>query len=181
VTDISNDSIRFDWIFQPSGSRTFDESQGSMSGSARVPRRHSSGPKTILKNLRSLIPTRFNHPSGWFEKDGDVWKEFNTNGSCIYTFKELSKDTVYINLFDDTRCAKVRRFDAKDYPDHGRPMYFRIPIAGGPAQWTYPNPIEWADVMIVSPVFQNGSFAQRLMEQNCPFCSMSFDGLRIFT
>jgi len=80
------------------------------------------------------------HPNGRFQKEGAFWKEYRRDSPRPFVFKELRVDHEYIYLYDETR----RR-------DPGRPMYFRIPIGGGTAQWTFPNPMQWEDVMIVEP------------------------------
>ena len=81
------------------------------------------------------------HPNGRFERNGKTWREHRNDApDQPFIFEEWYRDSEYIYLCDETR-----RKDA------GRPMYFRIPIAGGVAQWTFPNPIQWEDTLIVAP------------------------------
>jgi transcriptional regulator with XRE-family HTH domain len=82
------------------------------------------------------------HPNGRFTREGLLWNEYGNDkpGGAIYTFKELRRDDEHIYLFDEVR----RR-------DPGRPMYLRIPIGGGTAQWSFPNPITWKDLLILTP------------------------------
>jgi len=83
------------------------------------------------------------HASGSFEKQGDMWVEYPEYAPGEhYEFKELRRDNEYIYLYDETRRK-----------DPGRVMHLRIPIAGGIAQWSYPNPIQWIDFCAVEPKF----------------------------
>jgi hypothetical protein len=34
--------------------------------------------------------------------------------------------------------------------DPNRPMYLRLPVGGGVAQWSFPNPFQWQDLYVVS-------------------------------
>jgi hypothetical protein len=84
---------------------------------------------------------RYVHPAGYFQKEGRVWNEYHrSKPEPVFTFTELRRDADYIYLFDASRSQ-----------DPGRPMYLRIPLCGGVAQWTYPNPMQWEDVLIVEP------------------------------
>jgi transcriptional regulator with XRE-family HTH domain len=84
---------------------------------------------------------RYIHPAGYFQKEGKVWNEYRrSQPKPVFTFTELRRDADYIYLFDDSRSK-----------DPGRPMYLRIPLCGGIAQWTYPNPVQWEDVLVVEP------------------------------
>ncbi len=49
----------------------------------------------------------------------------------------------------------IYMYDASRAKDPGRPMYLRIPIEGGVVQWTYPNPLQWEDVMVVDARLEN--------------------------
>ena len=92
---------------------------------------------------RSGIPAAnvYIHPNGRFQKKGDIWKEHRNDApDKPFTFKELWRDHEYIYLCDETRLREP-----------GHPMLFRIPILGGTAQWTFPDPIEWEDCLIVKP------------------------------
>jgi DNA-binding winged helix-turn-helix (wHTH) protein len=110
----------------------------------------SRGYKWIAKLDRQIsintarVPSLYIHPNGHFQQEGPIWKEYrNDVPDKPFIFKELRRDHEYIYLYDETR----RR-------DPGRPMYFRIPILGGVAQWTCPNPIQWEDCLIVEPQWQ---------------------------
>ena len=83
---------------------------------------------------------RYNHPTGYFQRQKDgKWKEYPAYKSSKYhIFEEMTRDHEYIYLKD----TKRRR-------DPGRPMLLRIPITGGTAQWSYPNPLKWSDFTIV--------------------------------
>jgi len=81
------------------------------------------------------------HPNGWFAQYDAIWKEHRKDiPDRPFIFKELRRDPDYIYLYDESRAKKP-----------GHPMYLRIPIAGGVVQWTYPNPLEWEDLLIVDP------------------------------
>jgi len=91
--------------------------------------------------IPSRVASVYIHPNGRFENEGALWKELrNDEPDEPFIFKELRRDQEYIYLYDETRKRDV-----------GRPMYFRIPILGGVAQWTFPNPIEWENCLIVEP------------------------------
>jgi len=91
--------------------------------------------------ISARVASVYVHPNGRFEKTGALWREHrNDEPGKPFIFKELRRDQQYIYLYDETRKR-----------DAGRPMYFRIPIFGGVAQWTCPNPIEWEDCLIVEP------------------------------
>ena len=86
-------------------------------------------------------PTIYIHLNGKFQKEGPIWKEYrNDVPDQPFIFKEILRNHEFIYLYDETK----RR-------DPGRPIHFRIPIQGGVAQWTFPNPIQWEDVLIVKP------------------------------
>lgn len=86
----------------------------------------------------------FIHANGRFEKKGQIWEEYgdDVRGGPIHRFKELWRNEEYIYMYDEAR----RR-------DSGRPMHLRIPVRGGAVQWTYPNPMQWIDLMVVGPYF----------------------------
>jgi hypothetical protein len=86
---------------------------------------------------------RYVHPAGYFQKKAKIWHEYHqARSEPVFRFTELRRDAEYIYLFDESRSK-----------DPGRPMYLRIPLRGGVVQWTYPNPIQWEDVMVVEPAF----------------------------
>jgi hypothetical protein len=82
------------------------------------------------------------HPSGSFERQGEVWVEYPPYASGKnFRFKEARRDSDYIYLSDETRHKEN---------DPVRILYLRIPISGGMVQWSYPNPFEWQDLYPVS-------------------------------
>jgi len=84
------------------------------------------------------------HPNGYFQKEGPVWREHRKDvPDKPFTFKEFWLDKEYIYLCDETRLQKP-----------GHPMLLRIPISGGTAQWTFPNPIQWEDCLLVKPQWE---------------------------
>jgi len=102
-----------------------------------------------LENVEKLIAkievgfSTYVHPSGRFVKTGEVWTEYPPYApGKHFTFKEARRDSDYIYLYDETR--------TKD-GDPNRIMYLRIPVNGGWAQWSFPNPLEWRDLYIVKP------------------------------
>ncbi|MEK7153976.1 MAG: hypothetical protein AAB792_00255 [Patescibacteria group bacterium] len=85
---------------------------------------------------------KYNHPTGYFQRQKDrEWKEYPVyKKGKHHVFEEMTRDKEYIYLKD----LKRRR-------DPGRPMLLRLPINGGTAQWSYPNPLKWEDFTIVWP------------------------------
>lgn len=100
--------------------------------------------KPVTRNVdtTSKAADTYFHPSGRFEREGKIWKEYGNDvpGRPIYVFCEHWRDDEFIYLFDETRRQ-----------DPGRVMYLRLPIEGGAAQWSFPNPISWEDLVIVKP------------------------------
>jgi|SRR5665213_347257 len=89
------------------------------------------------------------HPAGWFERLPDgTWKEFpEYKPGRYFTFEEFSRDEEFIVLKDASRAK-----------DPGRPMLLRLPIAGGVAQWGFPNPLVWYDFTLVQPKKKDSPF-----------------------
>lgn len=85
----------------------------------------------------------YTHATGRFERRADGgWDEYDETGqNIIYRFEETSRDGKYLYLVDRSRRK-----------DPGRPFTLRLPLAGGIAQWSYPNPYEWSDVTAVRTV-----------------------------
>jgi len=85
----------------------------------------------------------FVHPAGSFERQGEIWVEYPpySPGRNI-KFKEAQRDDKFIYLYDETRHKEN---------DPARIMYLRLPINGGMAQWSYPNPFIWQDLYPVKP------------------------------
>jgi hypothetical protein len=77
----------------------------------------------------------YHHSAGRFEKSsGDTWIEQGQKDD-VYNFTETHRDRNYIILRNTT-------------PRVGRnaTMILRIPVCGGPMQWTYQNPQQWVDL-----------------------------------
>jgi hypothetical protein len=82
--------------------------------------------------------TTYIYPSGRFEKQGAVWVEYPPyNEGKNLTFREAKSEGGYIYLYDETRHVEN---------DPVRIFYLRIPIEGGMAQWSFPNPFVWKDL-----------------------------------
>lgn len=83
------------------------------------------------------------HPRGSFERQGGTWVEFPPySPGKYYSFKESHRDDKFIYLYDENRHKEN---------DPSRIMYLRLPIAGGMAEWSYPNPFIWQALYPVSP------------------------------
>jgi hypothetical protein len=86
----------------------------------------------------------YRHPGGSFLRRGTTWIEEPPYApGQRHTFEEYKRDRAYIYLVDRSRHPPG---------DPARVMYFRIPVCGGTAQWSYPNPVSWTDVYEVAPV-----------------------------
>ncbi len=100
-----------------------------------------AGPQQAMKASTTKTKTDiFTHATGSFVRRPDGgWDEYNeTADKVIYHFEEINHDGEYIYLKDPTRRK-----------DPGRPFILRLPVAGGIAQWSYPNPFEWNDLTVV--------------------------------
>jgi len=104
--------------------------------------RERSLPPRDVNVMRPASDERYVHPTGRFERQADgTWHEYPEHGDkVIFRFEEFARDQEHIYLKDGSR----RR-------DPGRPFILRIPIVGGMAQWSYPNPFDWVDLTIVKP------------------------------
>lgn len=96
------------------------------------------------------VPTRvadvFVHAAGSFERQGEIWVEYPPySPGTNFRFREARRDSEFIYLYDETRHKEG---------DPARIMYLRLPITGGMAQWSYPNPFIWQDLYPVTPKWQ---------------------------
>ncbi|SDC68145.1 TIR domain-containing protein [Cupriavidus sp. YR651] len=90
-----------------------------------------------------IVSNVYTHPAGSFERQGEIWVEYPPySPGRNFQFKEARRDGEFIYLFDETRHKAG---------DPLRIMYLRLPIAGGMAQWSYPNPFIWQDLYPVTP------------------------------
>jgi DNA-binding winged helix-turn-helix (wHTH) protein len=109
---------------------------------------HFIADTTLVSQMRTIddydkgSSDTYCHPTGRFERQADgIWNEYTEDGGrVIYRFEEFSRHDGYIYLKDGSRRQ-----------DPGRPFILRIPIAGGIAQWSFPNPLRWEDFTIVRP------------------------------
>jgi hypothetical protein len=98
-----------------------------------------STPKTETKPTADI----FMHPSGRFERQGEIWVEYPPYApGRNFKFKEARREAGFIYLYDETRHKEN---------DPVRIMYLRLPINGGMAQWSFPNPFIWQDLYPVTP------------------------------
>jgi uncharacterized caspase-like protein len=85
------------------------------------------------------IPPAFSCGHGRFEKVGsDKWVKLEPS-SVAFRFKQSGVSDGYLYLRDDPSSNPAA------------PLTIRIPLAGGMAQWGYPNPIQWQDLFVCSP------------------------------
>jgi WD40 repeat protein len=68
----------------------------------------------------------FNHRAGSFRKNGDVWTEFDESGRATFTFKEVSRDSAFILLKDESRG-----------------LWLRLPTGGGQSFWASSSGGPW--------------------------------------
>jgi hypothetical protein len=88
--------------------------------------------------------SEFKKPEGSFKKMGGSWVEYPPYAPGQYlTFQELSRDATFVYLVDPSR--------TKPGDSHNR-MLVRLPLVGGPAEWSYENPIVWSQFTVVDPV-----------------------------
>jgi hypothetical protein len=83
-------------------------------------------------------PVKFSKPDGFFEKQGDLWLEINDTPRGpiqLASFEEIKVEDEQIVLFDASR-----------------DMYLKLPIGGGVATWSHPNPMQWTPLCYVKPV-----------------------------
>lgn len=94
------------------------------------------------KPKTEVVAKIYIHPAGRFAcRDNGNWSEYPEHGSKpIHKFKEIRRDKKYVYLKDGSRRK-----------DSGRPMLLRLPVAGGIAQWSWPNPLKWENFTIVEP------------------------------
>jgi hypothetical protein len=83
------------------------------------------------------------HASGSFERQGEIWVEYPPYApGRNFRFKEALRDDRFIYLYDDTRHKEN---------DPVRVFYLRLPVSGGMAEWSYPNPFQWQPLYPVRP------------------------------
>ncbi|MFO1114452.1 MAG: DUF4157 domain-containing protein [Beijerinckiaceae bacterium] len=88
-------------------------------------------------------PTRFNKPSGYFLKQGGRWIEYPAFApGRNFTFEHAGYDAAYAYLIDKSRTKP---------DDPNIAMVVRLPINGGPAQWSYQNQWQWQNLFVVGP------------------------------
>lgn len=88
------------------------------------------------------LPRRFVHATGSFERNGDVWTEYPRHQFGYYSYVTSGVADGYVFLFDASRL---------DNNDPNRPFMIRVPLNGGMAQWSFPNPFIWRDLYVVRP------------------------------
>jgi hypothetical protein len=86
------------------------------------------------------IPRRFVYASGFFEKTGLTWREHTGFQNVMFDFMQDGIENGYLHLVDRSRSL-----------DANRPFTVRLPLDGGMAQWSYPNPYAWQDLYPVHP------------------------------
>jgi hypothetical protein len=93
-------------------------------------------PKTLASDV-------YVHPSGSFERQGEIWVEYPSyKPGHNFRFKEARRDDQFIYLYDETRHKEN---------DPVRVFYLRLPVSGGMAEWSYPNPFQWQPLYPVTP------------------------------
>ena len=97
----------------------------------------------VLLYPHAVVADLYSHPGGSFERKGSEWIEY-PEYSPGQNFKFLSEgfDTSYLYLVDRSRHKPG---------DNTRVFYMRLPLKGGMAQWSYPNPYIWQDLYMVTP------------------------------
>jgi hypothetical protein len=102
--------------------------------------------KLHLGEIFQHSPTIFEYPGnpgGRYVKEGNLWLQYsNDSPSPIFRHKEFKRDKDFIYLFDTSRVRNS---------DHASGTYTRLPIQGGQAEWSYPNPIQWVPFVVVTP------------------------------
>lgn len=88
------------------------------------------------------LPRRFVHTTGSFERNGDVWTEYPRHQFGHFSYVTGGAADGYVFLVDASRL---------DNNDPNRPFTIRVPLNGGMAQWSFPNPFIWRDLYVVRP------------------------------
>ena len=89
------------------------------------------------------VPNVFEHPGGRYVKEGDWWVEYPPYEPGRYLrHREYWRDGTYIYLSDDTRHREG---------DPTAIVLTRLPIKGGPANWSWSHPIAWGALFDVTP------------------------------
>jgi hypothetical protein len=86
------------------------------------------------------IPRRFVYASGSFDKTGLTWQEHTGFSNVTFNFVQDGVVEGYLHLVDSSRSL-----------DANRPFTVRLPLNGGMAQWSYPNPFVWQNLYLVHP------------------------------
>jgi len=88
----------------------------------------------LLTTITSAYAERFNASTRYWKKEGAYWIEYPAYAPGYhFTFSELTRDSVYVVLFDPTR-----------------KFIFRLPLSGGITSWTTPSRNDWANYLSVS-------------------------------
>ena len=102
----------------------------------------------ISKVTIDSVPSRFNHATGYFIKKEDKWFEYppypasKSYPAGNFSFTPQGVVDNYLYLADPSRVQNG---------DQNRPFMLRIPVQGGMAQWSFPNPFVWQDLYVVNP------------------------------
>ncbi|MHC2148349.1 toll/interleukin-1 receptor domain-containing protein [Pseudomonas sp. 210_17 TE3656] len=90
-----------------------------------------------------VVADLYTHPGGSFERKGGVWVEYPEYApGHNFTFSSAGYDPSYLYLYDSSRHQPG---------DSTRVFYMRLPLRGGMAQWSYPNPFNWQDLYRITP------------------------------
>ena len=96
----------------------------------------------VISKISDVLPKRFLHASGSFERDGELWVEKPPHQYGHFTFEYQGVVDGYMYLVDKSRVQSG---------DRNRPFTMRIPLKGGMLQWSFPNPFVWKDLYVVRP------------------------------
>lgn len=89
----------------------------------------------VVSSPKTQVADVYVHPSGSFERQGEIWVEYPPYApGQNFHFKEARRDDQFVYLYDETRHKEN---------DPVRVYYLRLPISGGMAEWSYPNPFQW--------------------------------------
>jgi hypothetical protein len=101
----------------------------------------------VLLYPHVVVADLYAHPGGSFERRGSVWVEYpEYSPGQNFKFSSTGFDTSYLYLVDSSRHKPG---------DTTRVFYMRLPLKGGMAQWSYPNPYIWQDLYMVTPKSPN--------------------------
>jgi hypothetical protein len=85
----------------------------------------------------------FNHRTGSFRRNGAVWTEFDQSGRPVFTFKEISGDSSFILLKDESRG-----------------LWLRLPTGGGQSFWASSSEGPWNALHDLTVVKSTGGGVQ---------------------